>query len=96
MHTTRLLHIMHISRDANGSDRILHLPYPLPCVFVRFGAERIIDRIWIRKRIYLIADSERKWSGIKAETKLIRSIRLKVVNNYTTKHTKNKNSNMIK
>jgi hypothetical protein len=54
------------------------------------------DRIRIRKRIYLIADSERKWSGFGAETKLIGLVRLKVVNNHATKNTKNKNGNMIK
>jgi hypothetical protein len=30
------------TRGVNGSDRILPLPYPLSCVFVGFGAERIV------------------------------------------------------
>jgi hypothetical protein len=61
---------------------------------IRSGADN--DRMRIRKRIYLIADSERKWSGFGAEIKLIGSIRLKVVNNHTRKNTKNKNGNIIK
>jgi hypothetical protein len=50
----------------------------------------------IRKGIYLIADSEQKWSRFGTETKLIGLVRLKVINSQTTKNTKNKNGNMIK
>jgi hypothetical protein len=38
---------------------------------IRSGADN--DRMRIQKQIYLIADSEQKWSGFGAETKLIGS-----------------------
>jgi hypothetical protein len=38
------------------------------------------------KRIYLIVDSKQKWSKLRAKTKLIGSVCLKVVNNFTTKN----------
>jgi hypothetical protein len=50
-------------------------------------------RIW--ERIYLIVDSEQKWSGLGAKTKLLGLVHLKVVNNHITKNTKNKNGNML-
>jgi hypothetical protein len=61
---------------------------------IRSGTDN--DQMRIRKWIYLIADSEWKWSGFEAETKLIGSVYLKVINNHTTKNTKNKNGNIIK
>jgi hypothetical protein len=86
-------------RDVNGSDRIgldfvFTISFTICFRRIRSGADN--DRMQIRKRIYLIADSKQKWSGFRAEIKLIGSVRLKVVNNHTTKNTNNKNGNIIK
>jgi hypothetical protein len=64
--------------------------------FCQIWKEADNDQIRIREQIYVIADSEQKWSGLGAETKLIGLVRLKVVNNHTTNNIKNKNDNMLK
>jgi hypothetical protein len=56
-----------IARDVNGSDFAFTIFSTMCFHRIWSGA----DNVWmrIRKRIYLIADSERKWSGFVTEKK---------------------------
>jgi hypothetical protein len=58
--------------DQIGSDFAFTISFTIFTRQIRNGADN--DGMRIRKRIYLTADSERKWNGLGAETKLIRPV----------------------
>jgi hypothetical protein len=62
------------ARDVNGSDFAFIISSTMCLCRIQSRADN--DRMQIQNRIYLIADSKRKWSGFRTETKLIGSSRL--------------------
>jgi hypothetical protein len=63
-----------MTRGVNGLDRIgsdFAFTISSTMCFHRIQSGSDSDRMRIQKRIYKIADSERKWNGLGAETKLI-------------------------
>ena len=69
---------MDLTRDVNGSDQIMLVPYPLPYFLVRFGAERIMNGCGFECGLCQATDSERRRSKFGPETdKNYRMIRAK-------------------